>query len=212
MDNLIISIVLTIAAIFLLTRDDRLPSRTQLVYTVGGIVALALLCLWHGYRFAQGDKLVAVVTGMLAGGTVALFGIIQLIEANGTRRLLGLLYALLVPAALIVAFALANPAETAPARDVEGETIAQSIVQFHNDRGIYPDSLDQLIPDYLSSITDPGTQWGWLYTVQGDEFWLAYVSGFDSLGYTLCLIHTSKLSWDCSGLVNAPFQLPPEGA
>jgi hypothetical protein len=92
-----------------------------------------------------------------------------------------------------------------------GEQIAAALEKYHADKGKYPATLEELEPVYISEIIQPKSIWGWLYTIDGDNFAIGYVNYVDSFGYGTCFISNKNKEWNCSHdyLKPSPFKLQP---
>ena len=74
------------------------------------------------------------------------------------------------------------------------EPIINALDEFHNENGYYPESLSQLVPQYL-------TEYNWQdnsYKVNGGiyELWFSY----QGPGINTC-VYKPGSKWECSGLI-----------
>lgn len=91
-----------------------------------------------------------------------------------------------------------------------GEAIAQALNEYHAAKGIYPETLDELVPTYMADLKEPKTLWGWLYVAEQDNFTVGYVSYIDKMGYTICKYSRTLPEWNCPmDYSTEPFHLEP---
>jgi MFS family permease len=153
-----------------------------------------------------------VLIQILFGLIVAVFsGIFLAISLDGWRKAAGLVVAIGIPLALFASMEAAFPySPNQTIRRNGEEIIAKALNEYHIDKKAYPQSLDELVPKYLSDLREPKTLWGWLYTGDNEDFTLGYVVYIDKMGYGICKYSASSPKWDCPlDYSTAPFILAP---
>lgn len=106
----------------------------------------------------------------------------------------------LIAVVLLIAITGCNEAPGEGRKAEEGYRLAEPIIvaleQYHEDKGEYPASLEDLIPDYLDEI--PSGEWieGFRYDQDQDS----YALSFDYVGPCMntCTYIPGK-GWDCGG-------------
>ncbi len=91
-----------------------------------------------------------------------------------------------------------------------GLILAKALDTFFEENGYFPETLDQLIPNYITDLNEPESMWGWLYHVDdSNHYTLGYVLTVERYGYSVCILETGKSEWRCE--INSPalFDLPP---
>jgi hypothetical protein len=76
-----------------------------------------------------------------------------------------------------------------------GDEIVQQLVQFRNEKGIFPENLDELVPHHFSSIPTPlagSPKWKYRRTSDGGDFTLTFAM---PSGYPSCFYVYSLNSW-----------------
>jgi hypothetical protein len=91
-----------------------------------------------------------------------------------------------------------------------GNLIIQALEKYFMDKGVYPQSLNELIPEYLPSMpcTLSGNKFGYHQNntaedikIHGGPFNLWFVRGYGRRGFCA---YSSKFGWECS---NIPFDV-----
>jgi hypothetical protein len=95
--------------------------------------------------------------------------------------------------------------------DRNRDKIAAALESYHDDTGKYPERIEELVPVYITEIVQPKSIWGWLYSVDGDDFALGYVNYVDKLGYSVCFISSRNTDLNCMHeyLSPSPFDIAP---
>ena len=127
------------------------------------------------------------------------------------RKVAGLIVAVGFPLALFASLKIASPYSPDQVIHRNGETIiAKALNEYYADNKTYPQSLNELVPNYLSDLREPKTLWGWLYVGDNKDFTLGYVFYIDKWGYIICKYSASSPKWDCpNDYSTAPFSLAP---
>ena len=98
-------------------------------------------------------------------------------------------------------------------RNVEhnnGRILAKALDTFFEENGYFPETLDELTPNYISDLNEPESMWGWLYHVDdSNHYTLGYVFAVDRYGYSVCSLEAGKSEWRCNANSPAPFDIPP---
>jgi hypothetical protein len=136
-------------------------------------------------------------------------GIVLFVLLEGKRKLFGVVLALAFPMMLFLSISIGDSLSWESKTESDGKLIAEALEQYRAENGVFPQSLDELIPTYLSELNEPQSVWGWLYTATADIFTLGYVYDVDNLGYGVCVYSSSILEWDCLPYSSGPFDLPP---
>lgn len=76
------------------------------------------------------------------------------------------------------------------------EPVIKALEQFRADKGAYPESLDELVPDYIASVPAEVNGESIFYAKAGESFSLAF--HYVGPGTNTCT-YTPKDQWRCSG-------------
>lgn len=76
------------------------------------------------------------------------------------------------------------------------DPIIKALEQFHADTSIYPETLEELVPDYISSIPAEVNSESILYTKTDESYSLAF--HYTGPGMNTCT-YTPEDKWHCSG-------------
>jgi len=204
-----LAIVTSTAAFFFYAglRDLR---KTSWVKIAIGISLLLLVCGWLIALVVSDWGVVAFIEVLFASGAAVLAGILLAWLLAGWRKIVGLLIGVGIPIVLFISLEVGFPYSPDSIIRKNGKAIAQALTEYHTDKGNYPETLDELVPAYLTDLRVPKTIWGWLYTANEDGFTLGYVFYIDKFGYTICKYSTTAPEWDCPlDYSTAPFHLAP---
>ncbi len=212
--------LLTVGAALLLYRGLRAQGRVLWASLLAGLALLVLVCGWLVKLTVSdhwGGGIVAFIEVLLAVGPAFGAGLWLLGSLQGWRKLAGLLVGLIFPLALFVSLSTSSNYSPSALREKNGESIARALVQYRVDQGTYPETLGELVPEYIDQIRDPETVWGWLYKVKADEFILGYVDWVQDPGYGFRVYRSTEPGWDradCrfSNRAICPFNLGPTPA
>jgi hypothetical protein len=194
-----------------LKRTDGWVSRSTTV----GIVVLLASCIPLAVLSSRGGlgPPLAFYPLAWAAVTAAIAGLLLLWSLPGRKKAAGLFLVVVLPALLLAAIFSGESRSPESITERKGMVIVDALQAYHRDNGYYPASLDELQPEYLNIVPDePPFIWGWLYTVKNGTFYLGYVAGVDSLGYSVTLISSDSLEWDYMPLSTGPFVLGPTPA
>jgi len=77
-------------------------------------------------------------------------------------------------------------------------SIIEALEQYKTSEGVYPASLDELVPDYASSVPTEVNDQPIVYSKGGDSFSLSF--GYIGPGMNICTYSTEEGGkWHCSG-------------
>ena len=77
-----------------------------------------------------------------------------------------------------------------------GEEVALALDKYFIDIGSYPNSLDDLVTDYIDDLKPPKTHWGWMYKLEGEEFILGYLYYVDKYSYSIRIFRSTTKDWE----------------
>jgi hypothetical protein len=188
-------------------RDSRSIAWTRIAI---GISMLLLACGWLIAVMISDISLIAFYEFLFASGASVLAGVSLVLLLVRWRKVIGLLMSIGFPVALYLGLEIGSPYTPDSIIRKNGEAIAQAVTEYHSDRGIYPDTLNELIPAYLTDLREPKTIWGWLYLTSRDDYTLGYVSYINKWGYSICKYSATAPEWDCPlNYSTAPLVLEP---
>jgi hypothetical protein len=83
------------------------------------------------------------------------------------------------------------------ASKVRGDMIVEQLERFHTEEGRYPESLDDLVPEYLTEIPHPTDGEGFFYEPRDNGFRLKFGYWFvkDIDLYPRCCFSSSEKKW-----------------
>jgi hypothetical protein len=153
---------------------------------------------------------VAYIQILLGSGAAVLSGVSFVVVLDRWRKLGGLIIAIGIPLTLYASLEVGFPYSPNEIIHRNGEEIARALNNYYVDSKAYPQTLSELVPNYLSDLKEPKSIWGWLYVGNDDDFTLGYVSYVDKMGYTICKYSKKTPKWDCPlDYSTAPFHLEP---
>ena len=171
---------------------------------------LLLCCGWIIVATIYDLGLIAFIQDLFGSIAAVSAGIWFVIILRGRKRAVGIIFAIGVPLALFMSLELAFPYSPNEIIHKNGESLAAALTIYYRDNKTYPQTLDQLLPNYATDLKEPKSLWGWLYTSDHKDFTLAYVSYIDKWGYTICKYSASSPKWDCPlDYSTEPFHLAP---
>jgi len=78
-----------------------------------------------------------------------------------------------------------------------GEEIISALETYHTDNGEYPETLDDLVPDYIAAISVGEYLHEWRYTSDGLTYTLEFV--YYGPGVNTCIWESGASDWICGG-------------
>jgi hypothetical protein len=175
-----------------------------------GISIFLLACGWQIAVLVSEISPFAMFEFLLASAASILAGISITVLLNRGRKVFGLLICIGFPIALYTTLEIGLPYTPDAIIHKNGEAITQALVEYYANWGKYPETLNKLVPEYITDLKEPKVIWGWLYTASADDFTLGYVYDIDKWGYTICKYNATSPEWDCpSNYSTAPFILKP---
>jgi hypothetical protein len=92
-------------------------------------------------------------------------------------KLTAFIYLLLLPPALLLVTERTQRVDFYQLTDLRAERVNQAIKTYYDQAGYYPDSLQQLTPRHLRSLSEPMIIFGqdWCYEGEGDQYQFGYV-------------------------------------
>ncbi len=128
---------------------------------------------------------------------------------RGRQRIFAFTFAVIFPVVSFLTIILVGRFSPESLIKEYGVVIAQQLDQYRADHGKYPETLEQLMPTYLTELREPKIVWGWLYVATSDSFTLGYVSYVDRMGYSVAVYTSESRNWDSLVNSDGPFNLPP---
>ncbi len=203
--------ILTAIAAFVLQRQLGGPASLSPGKLGVGVIVLVLACCWPiAMTVLDGiGGAVAFIEALIAVSVAVIAALWLLWSLNGRRKIAALLIGILFPASLFVGMRIGANYTPDSVIQRKGAVIAQALNQYRASHGKYPESLDELVPEYLADLKQPGTIWGWLYTATEKEFTLGYVYWVDKFGYSVSVFGSNKPEWTYLSNTTGPFVLQP---
>ena len=115
-----------------------------------------------------------------------------------------------LPALVILALASCWPLEmlaweSSQDRDLavtanNADIIVKALEQYHTENSVYPTTLADLEPGYLTTLPEAITTrgMGWLYTSDGDQYTLGYWQSVWEHTAVVCLYVSQDEAWNCT--------------
>lgn len=171
---------------------------------------LVLACGFLAVIIFRAGTLAGFLSGYFATISALLSGLFLGIFLPQWRKLAGLLIGIGFPMVMFLSIIASDPISPDSIVRRNGEGIAQTLTKYHNDKGKYPETLEELIPTYISELKEPRHVWGWLYTADQNNFTLGYVTHVDNMGYSICKYSAIIPEWNCPRSYSTePFYLEP---
>jgi hypothetical protein len=163
-------------------RGRQPPSRRLVIL---GLSLLVLICLgllriaMSGYVWAA----MAGITAVLTLPTTIIAGLLLALKLDRRRAIISLLFIILFPVTLFVSAGIGSKYSPEALTRKSGDTIVQALEQYYVEEGIYPPTLVDLVPTYLTTIPEPRVFEGgwegmindeWEYQVISDTFSLRF--------------------------------------
>jgi hypothetical protein len=205
-------LALAILAIsYLLYLGLRDSEKVSWVNITMGASLFLLCCGWVITATIYDWGIIAFIQILFGSGAAVFSGVSLAFALKRWRKLAGLIVAAGIPLALYASLEVGFPYSPDQVIRRNGEEIiAKALNQYYIDNEIYPQNLDELMPNYVSDLKEPKTLWGWLYTGNNKDFTLGYVFYIDKMGYTICKYSASLPEWNCPlNYSTAPFSLEP---
>lgn len=132
--------------VYYTSETGRLASLLAVALTLSGLATTVVGSLWFGWRLA------------------------------GRRKVAALIMLIVVSSTLILSFYVGGSQSFEEITARNGTVIVEALDRFYQQRGTYPESLSELVPETIDqlpeAVTTQGT--GWLYTSTDDTFILGY--------------------------------------
>lgn len=182
--------------------------------TLTCILLLGILlanCLYLASQAITGSSgsMIAFIIGLFTSAVAFIGGLALAFYWRDRRRLVALAFALTFPITSYLTFLIASGYTPERQSEAYALVIAQALEQYRVDHAVYPETLEQLIPDYLMDLREPKSIWGWLYEANAERFLLGYVSGVERFGYFVMIFEAQSGNWNLFDPATNPFDLPP---
>jgi hypothetical protein len=197
------------ALLFWLALRD--PQKIFSKFIVLGLGAIFITCGWIAFLASSGGMggVVAFIGVLFVAVTGLIAGLMLVVALRGKRKLFAGVIIFLFPLATLFSMEVGYDNSPGSLTEQHGKVIAQALDQYRAANGEYPETLDELVPQYIADLKEPSSVWGWLYTATEDEFALGYVFGVDRYGYSVCIYKSNAPEWDCEPFSSGPFDIPP---
>lgn len=148
------------------------PALLPIVLALGLLGYLAYSVFWASVWDQTSDGLAGLWLSHLSTVVAVGAGMTMAVTLTGWRRLLGLLFALLVPLLIFQSFEQGWRVSYHDLTDARAERIVRALADYHQREGGYPPTLDALTPRYLLCVPQPVELRGepWCYQ-GGDDFY-----------------------------------------
>jgi hypothetical protein len=202
-----ISIIVTAYFLYLGFRDsDKISSINVII----GAVLFTLCCGWVIAATVYDLGIIVFVQILYGSGAALLSGLALALVLKLWKKLIGLIVAIGIPFALYACLEIAFPYSSDQVIRKNGEFVAKALNEYYADNKTYPQSLSEIVPNYVSDLKEPKSIWGWLYMGDDKNFTLGYVFYVDKWGYTICKYSASLPKWNCPlDYSTVPFSLEP---
>jgi len=163
-------------------------------FIVLSLLSVAVIYAWLLYAPSLGfisgffEFFFAAVASVLAG--ISLLGFLK-----GYRRFVSLLVILISPVIMFFCLQIGFNYSPNTIRERNGGEIALALDEYLINEGYFPEALGDLFPEYIEEIKPTNTLWGWLYTLDNDEYVLGYLYWVDSWGYSINVYRPSSGEW-----------------
>lgn len=188
------------------------PERIHWEWLVASFLLLSLFCGWIFFLSKSGGLGVglALLQVVFASVAAVLVGLFLGILLRGRRRLFAGAIVFLFPLAIFFSMEVGRINSSESMTEEQAIVIAHALDQYHADNGHFPETLGELVPQYLTGLKEPSTLWGWLYMANEKDFSIGYVSDVDSWsGYYICFYASNTSLWKCNASpLGRPFNLP----
>lgn len=186
-----------------------LKSTTLTCILLLGILIANCVCLASQAVTSTYGALIAFIIGMFTSALAFIVGLALAFYWRERRRLVALAFALIFPIASFLSVTVASGYTPERQSQAYALVIAQALEQYRVDHAVYPETLEQLIPDYLMDLREPKSIWGWLYEANEEGFLLGYVTYVNWAGYSVRYFDSQAQNWVSSLAPMNPFDLPP---
>lgn len=177
-----------------------------------GILITNCLYLASQAIISSSGSMIAFIIGLLTSAVAFIGGLALAFYWRDRRRLVALTFALTFPIASYLTFLVASSFTPERQSQAYALVIADALEQYRVDHAVYPETLDQLLPDYLMDLREPKSIWGWLYEAKENSFLLGYVTYVNWAGYSVFYFDSQAQNWVYSLAPMHPFDLPPTPA
>lgn len=199
------------AGVFYLLWEGLKPSQStvQAEYIIVVSAFLGLYCVYVSWMTSSGG--LGVVFAFLCSIPVVFGAIVStfiiIIKAPSKRKLIPLVVTLVFFAGLYVSYSSGEFASPESETMRNGVTIATAIEEYFRQNGVYPESLEQLVPQYLEAIPPIavgdrrglGRTDSWYYRSIEGVYWLGYFDSGQSFHHDgACIISSTSDTWTCS--------------
>jgi hypothetical protein len=175
-----------------------------------GLMSILLAFIQLIYWVVFSDLGLLVFFGAIFASLIAfLSGLLFFFLPLRVGKTVGILIGLIIPVFMFVTLWFAQDFSPTSVLRKNGIILATAIDQYKKDLGHYPQTLQELLPKYVSDLKKPNDYWGWLYVSTDQDFTLGYVFGVDKWGCSVCVIRSMNRNWDCLINSSGPFKLEP---
>ncbi len=175
-----------------------------------GFMAILLIFIQLVYWVVSSDLgELAFISAIFASFIALLSGLLFFFLPLRMGKITGIWIGLLIPVLMFVTIWLAQDFSPTSVLRKNGIILATAIDQYKKDLGRYPQTLEELLPKYVTDLKKPNDYWGWLYLSTDQDFTLGYVFYVDKFGYSVCVIRSMNKNWDCLINSTGPFKLEP---
>jgi hypothetical protein len=194
----------------LIGRGARNPAKISWSYIAATLSLFAVT--WMIFAILAGlggfGGVIAFALGVVFAGALLVTALALVIYLPGKRKFFALIPSVLFPLGVAVSIVLGNSFSPDTATRNHRDALVNALQRYHQNTGTYPQSLDQLVPQYLTEIEESRTMWGWLYLATPNRYSLGYVMGVD-WDYFICFSTSHAPDWDCKPAIYTDFILPP---
>ena len=201
---------IAVVAVFYGLKDAHVIRRWPLTTGFGLLIAVCLLTALISTQ--EWGGLVAFMAGIFIVIIVIIAGLVLLMVLPKWRKTVVLLVSVVFPLLFWQSILVGSEISPGTITRKNGVLIAQALNAYHDDNHLYPMTLEELLPKYLTTIpNEPQSPGGWLYKLTSDGFALGYVDWVDKLGYGVCILAPRVMDWNClpSTYDAEPFNLGP---
>ena len=187
----------------------------EILWKYFALSLIAIISLYGWILYAPSLGFISGFFELLFGaGASILSGIALLGFLRGYKKLIAIIVIVISPIIMFISLNIGMNFSPGAIIQRNGLEIASALEDYQTENGNYPDGIEDLVPGYIDEIKYPNTVWGWLYTIEGDEFVLGYVFWVDKIGYGLYIYRPSTSEWESidSTLLDQsedPFKLGP---
>ena len=160
------------------------------IFLLFGSISIIFLCVWFYYILKIGLD-IAIILYLITSGLAFISGIYLVFRLPGRKKIISAIMIIGFPLLLTCSVYFGTENILTQRIDINVMQIQYALDEYHYETGLYPEDLNKL-PKYVYDYGEVDSQMNWLYSSNGNNYFLGYKIQVGKLWYSVTYVNSSN--------------------